>query len=98
MVLSLILEQQWELRRQRNTQYQNNKCPNNSPAVNVFADIGTLISLPRVLVAVTVILYVLSSSSSGISYIVMEPPLRDSEPSFTSEQSPEVVSLCQTTV
>ena len=28
-----------------------------SPAVNVFADIATLISLPRVLVAVTVILY-----------------------------------------
>ena len=27
-----------------------------SPAVNVFADIATLISLPRVLVAVTVIL------------------------------------------
>ena len=66
-----------------------------SPAVNVFADIATLISLPRVLVAVTVILYVLSSSRSGISY--MEPPLRDTVPSFSSEQSPEV-SLCQTTV
>ena len=68
-----------------------------SPALNVFADIATLISLPRVLVAVTVILYVLSSSRSGISYIVMEPPLRDTVPSFSSEQSPEV-SLCQTTV
>ena len=96
-MLSLILEQQWELKETEKHSLSEEPVSQYSPAVNVFADIATLISLPRLLVAVAVILYVLSSSRSGISYVVMEPPLRDSEPSFTSEQSPEL-SLCQTTV
>ena len=86
-MLSLILEQQWELKETEKHSISEEPVSQYSPAVNVFADIASISGYH----------YVLSSSSSGISYIVMEPPLRDSEPSFSSEQSPEV-SLCQTTV